>query len=308
MTTIEEYFDKSVLSLYGKSRGHKGDVGLEIECEGDQPHPDSGESLGMWKTVPEGSLRNGVEYVLRTPQPIARIPEVMEYWKDLTKKCRFERSIRTSVHVHINVQALNYNEVLRFLGLYWLVEDILVTLNGRLRVGNLFCLRIRDADELVYDIFNVTSDARVMDFHPDHARYAALNLVALSKFGSLEFRFVKGMTTPRPIQYWAENLYELVHQSRGIKDLQTFLDGVQFNNILPTLEAILPPALYKSAVMRFTVEELSQMVRSNYDLSLKLSNILKRPVPVKVLSLHKKPLEDIENVTEFPIQNHSVFM
>ena len=53
----------------------------------------------------------------------------------------------------------------------------------------------------------VTADGGI--FHNENLRYAAMNLVSISKFGSLEFRALRTPTTREKVIEWADTLFTL---------------------------------------------------------------------------------------------------
>jgi hypothetical protein len=119
----------------------------------------------------------------------------------------------------VNVSDLTLNQILAAIVGYWLIETPLVDTQGPTRVGNLFCLRVSDADYIVNDLINsLESSFPLLDNNlSDNVKYAALNLNTVRRFGSLEFRFCKGTTDPKEIQQWAEFLYNMVHRFAALK-------------------------------------------------------------------------------------------
>ena len=55
-----------------------GDVGIEIEVEGNIKHIEN----DFWSTKGDGSLRNGAEYVLNYPVPMEKLPEALDSFKE----------------------------------------------------------------------------------------------------------------------------------------------------------------------------------------------------------------------------------
>lgn len=204
--TVGEYLGKNVVP---------GDIGIEVEVEFDGP-PAIVET-DTWRTTEDGSLRNGVEYVLRSPIKHSSLQKALAELEANTGEASFQESIRTSVHVHINAGAMTWEQVFAATVAYLLVENILVEPHGSFRKGNLHCLRAKDADSFV----NMLCDSiRILKspnstFAPiplfsDRYRYASLNLCALGKYRSMEFRFLRGMTDTKDIYFWTDVLYMLV--------------------------------------------------------------------------------------------------
>lgn len=276
---IEKHFEKP-LSTFFDGKTKKGDIGIEIECEGSVI---SGlpESTTYWKAVPEGSLRNGIEYVLKNPVNVERLDDALLEWGKLTYLNKFEPSIRTSVHIHINVSGLNYSEYIRALGVYWLVENLLVGLNGTVREGNLFCLRAKDANNSVSYVLDALANLQMINPHPESFKYSALNLVALAKYRSMEFRFIRGTVSTKIMKFWAENLFSFVHKTRDTRDLGKVLESIDFSDVRPFLRQALTPALYSAVTKRYEPHELNTLVCENYNYVSKLDAILKKELPTR---------------------------
>jgi hypothetical protein len=216
--------DKTVAEYFG-CRSRNADVGIEIECEGKTVSFEPGTSI-FWNSVPDGSLREGgIEYVIRQPIKIAKLDEAMGEWSELTKVAEFKPSIRTSVHVHRNVTNFTLRQVYTQYCFFWLVENMLVEANGKDRVGNMFCLRICDAEELFKGVIRGLKTQKFFQgIATDHYRYAALNPSALGKYGTLEWRFIKGLTNSKEIALWVRNLYLASTEISKFKSPQEVVD------------------------------------------------------------------------------------
>lgn len=200
-------------------RPTKGDIGLEIEMEGNKFPKD--EIVAPWAYHKDGSLRgqDNAEYVLKAPIEFNRVPEAVDKLFDMLKTygSKLDESNRTSVHVHLNVQKFHLNRLTAFLALYFSVEELLTAWCGEHRVGNLFCLRARDATAIVSQIRKfIASDGRY-DLR-EHHHYAGLNANALYKFGSLEIRTLRGVSDPQIILDWVSVLQRLYELSKDFPD------------------------------------------------------------------------------------------
>ena len=166
-----------------------GDVGLEIEVEGNKfkkeyiPKP--------WMYTHDGSLRGEdcAEYLLRNPISFNEVPEACyKLWEMMENYGSvLDDSNRTSVHVHLNFGREYKNRVCCFVSLFFIVEEILMEWCGDHRVGNLFCLRGKDAPAIVSKIKEFLTDDNLNSL-PTGLHYANLNIHALQKMGSIEVR------------------------------------------------------------------------------------------------------------------------
>lgn len=196
----------------------KGMIGIELEMEG------TGllrrlltvvNGIG-WAVHNEGSLRNGgLEYVLTEPCKIGdEGPLLAGIYREMTDAgTRLNLSSRCSTHVHINAAGLKINQLASVVILWAVLEDVLVNWCGEKRAGNLFCLRFSDCDTAAVRWSDAFKRGR-FDF-PEQYRYLALNGNALSKFGSLEFRTLRGADNPDLVLKWIECLLRLRELGEG---------------------------------------------------------------------------------------------
>jgi len=189
-------------------------IGLELENEALKAvnWPD----VRGWAFHNEGSLRGyGFEYVQQSPD---RIKETFILLKSLleTIKARIGKvsnSIRTSTHVHFDCTQYTFLDIINFSCLYWMLESFLSHYCGESRKGNLFCLRLKDAAAgqiLLQDSIRSGVPYGVPLIRNDY-RYSSLNFSSLGKFGSLEFRMLRGTDDYETIVNWV-NALEAVKQ------------------------------------------------------------------------------------------------
>lgn len=191
------------------ARAVAGEVGIEIECEGNNL---AKRISKYWTTHADGSLRGeSIEYVLNGPISREAVGDALKVLNDELKArgSVVNESYRTSVHVHLNAQTMKIRTVFNQLILYMLFEDLLVEYCGKDRVGNLFCLRAQDAENLIQVLSDALKSGNYGYFNGDHLRYAAVNVNALSKYGSLEFRAFRGTTDPKAIAEWVSILLKI---------------------------------------------------------------------------------------------------
>lgn len=195
-----------------------GEVGVEVEVEGRRlpKEPDL-----PWVYHVDHSLRGAenAEYVLDKPVLFSEIDgHVDGLYAMLTKaKATLDDSNRTSVHVHLNVQPFFLNRLASLMGLYFTFEEIFAEWCGEHRVGNLFCLRAKDAPAIVSQIRRFIRTGMQAPLR-DHHHYAGLNGNAIHKFGSLEFRTLRGVSDPSVIKTWVSILRRLYDLSEVYTD------------------------------------------------------------------------------------------
>lgn len=199
-----------------------GEIGIEIELEG--------KNVGQinargWSNEADGSLRGeSAELVLRVP--VDR-EEVREYLDRVTAGIKKASAVpvdtgRAGVHVHVNVQELTVKELFNLICGYLIFEVPLTRFCGGHREGNLFCLRARDAEQLISVIVRSLREKNFWEY-ADNIRYAALNLSSLAKYGSLEFRAMRSTVDMDCIHKWVTYITKIKDWSKQFNDPQEII-------------------------------------------------------------------------------------
>lgn len=196
---------------YNETPFPEGYYGVEIESAG--PFTDTERHDDLWAVTGDGSVdRGGLELVLRRPLPLNEAKmAVTQVYRDLMPRTR--SSMRAGVHVHVNVNTWSLRRLMTFLAAYYCFEDAIVHRFGPDRQGNLFCMRLSDADNINDAIEGVLADfpsRGVSGFESDAIRYSALNLKAVYLRGSIEFRAMQTPTAPAPVRDWLSFLGRFV--------------------------------------------------------------------------------------------------
>jgi hypothetical protein len=194
---------RTIIELFPGLRQYPGEIGIEIEMEGERLHL---HPLSYWTENHDNSLRgNSVEWVLNQPVVREDVAKRLQYLDKRLKKNEAEcvPSDRCGVHVHLNCQQLTVTQVFNIVTLYLMFEEPLLRYCGDERQGNLFCLRASDAEQLIAYLVDcrITSN---FGGPRNQYRYAALNIEALRKFGSLEFRSLPTPQNVTDIQTWID--------------------------------------------------------------------------------------------------------
>lgn len=204
--TIREFYG------FGKTQG---DLGIEIELEGSRlPRIDT----EYWATELDHSLKaqEAYEYVSCGPKTFEEARASLEELNHVLKenKSIVHNSYRAGVHCHVNVQELTWKELANFLTLAICFESILLEDCGEDRAGNLFCLRVRDAEGVIDQWSDVYTGGRLTRDSLVHMKYAFTNLSSVPRFGSLEFRGMRSTTDPKVLLPWFEKLLALREASQ----------------------------------------------------------------------------------------------
>lgn len=190
-------------------RRKQGDVGVEIEVEGNRLPKDG---LLHWRVERDGSLRGeSAEYVLRNPLSLGGLDVALAELKQAyaEKNSVINQSVRTGIHVHVNVQELTVNQLFNLVAIYFIVEKQLLNWCGKTRVGNLFCLGVSNAEGLLHYIKNSITAKDLEVLHTDDIRYSSLNLKAVCEYGSVEFRSMASTDDFERVRDWAHTLVRM---------------------------------------------------------------------------------------------------
>lgn len=171
--------------------------GVEVEVETQRQIPEFFNFPGghvYWTVTADNSLRvpqggSAVEYVMVKP---LRLEPTQKRVDDLYRYlAQFQPldSYRTSVHVHVNYNAVTGKQFLNALILSVIFDEMFVALMRPHRVGNNFCLRIKDAEGWLEGATKALTSPG-FNFHKFHGigRYSSVNLESLAKFGTIEYR------------------------------------------------------------------------------------------------------------------------
>ena len=204
-------------------------IGIEIEMEGlrntgDLRIPDS------WHVTVDGSLRGAgaVEFVTNGPIQYKNTKQELDKLREsLIKHISPKGNIsgRTGVHVHLNVQDYDNNKLFTLIGMYLILEDLLVEWCGEDRICNIFCLRLQDADAILPNLIEakIYDDLRHIG---EGYKYAALNIGALFRYGTLEFRALPTPENFDRIEEWINIIYTLKEKAKNYGDIREIVEYI----------------------------------------------------------------------------------
>lgn len=181
-------------------------VGIEIEVENIAAA--FNDPYGVWSYRADGSLRNsGVEWVsvpLKGPEIVAGL---VDFFERIPHNYHF--SPRTSIHFHFDVRDKTLDQLKSIVLTYLAVEPLLYKFVGGDRDKNVFCVPLWET-YLVNDLSSFI-EKRLIRESMQETRYAGLNLDAIRKFGTIEFRQLGGTDDLNKILTWI-NLLMRVYQ------------------------------------------------------------------------------------------------
>lgn len=253
-----------------------GEYGIEIEVEGAGLKE---MQTATWVTERDGSLRGNypdqaAEFVFKKPLAFNESIKAINslFRSQRTAGARFDFSFRTSIHVHMNMLNYTLPQIYNTIYTYFLVEDVLVEYCGASRKANRFCLTANAAEgilDIVKHIF--VQGERGIDeikrLNGDAVRYAALNLHGLRKYGSLEFRAMRGTDDIETIVNWLTALHNLKEFATKYKSVADIHDEFLHQGPKDFLKAVLGD-VYEA----FSIPEEEQMLNRSFSITLDLAH------------------------------------
>lgn len=188
----------------------EGLLGVEVEVEGESlPDVDTDD----WRTENDYSLRGeSREYVMREPRSLDETVTCLNTLKERLNNSVYYETPRAGVHVHVNVQNLTVVELYNAITATYLLETILTKYCGAHREGNLFCLRVCDAEYQAHVVEESATEHNLEVLNNEMIRYSALNLNALRKYGSIEYRAMRSTADFEVLKVWCNVLHNIRQQ------------------------------------------------------------------------------------------------
>jgi len=234
---------KTLLSL-DRSRWKTDLYGVEIEVEGVRLPTPEHLSEDVWRVERDGSLkaREAWEYVTPGPLSLKGVADSLKVLQDTYDKLnsKIDESIRAGVHVHMNVQDWNIKQVMTFATCYYLLEYPLLKWCGPAREGNLFTHRTGDAEYVLFRVLKSLNTRNLKYLKDDIIRYASLNFCSLFKYGSLEFRGMRGTGKLDDIMLWVTIIDDLREASETFSDPVDVISSMSGDGELEFLRRCLP--------------------------------------------------------------------
>lgn len=203
---LNEYSSKGIIPFpYG--------VGIEIELEFDNV-PRIEQDMTYWNIVPDGSLKNGMEFVVKEPLYSNSIPTALKELNSMLKKhskSKVRLSERTSLHIHVDARDMSREQISNFVMVYTAFESVLFKYCGEERKNNVFCISPTTSATLINTLgsFILGGDTRAGNVVRRYSKYTSINLATLSKYGSIEIRGHEGTHNSAQIITWINILLSI---------------------------------------------------------------------------------------------------
>lgn len=285
LVEYDKYPIKDVLGLRSKFDCKHDSVGIELEAEFPPSEEPRMVGTDTWYTVGENSLRNGCEYLSRKPVYIEDIPKhCAELFIGLgASRKKLRKSIRTSTHVHVNVMHKTAKEILGAVAFYALVEGLLFNKVPKERRGNLFCLRMSDAEYIWHDLHHTIlgalegSERFFRNFDQDRHKYGALNFASIRRIGTLEFRFLEAHLNEKDLTMWVDLIQRMVYTGAKLS-VREHLELYDRMSVVQYLIKILGEDHTRFLTEGLSTTDINNLMHMNYDYVHDMAFFLDRPI------------------------------
>lgn len=242
-------------------------VGVEIEMENvPRGQLDKHRRVGspFWDVKEDGSLRNGRELVLSQAMVGSQLSAALNYFFDNFSK--YTISPRTSIHVHLNMrQETDTVESLRnMVMLYYMYEDAYFSIADESRKWCSYCMPL-DSNVSPFlaelaktePVLPVLEDRLVRMNRNNTDRYYGLNLAALQRYGTLEFRHFPLVDDRRRLFDWIRLLMELKSAATTVSVEGPMEHIIRRPEDLRRLESLMP--LFGSEVLGRVADQVAML-------------------------------------------------
>mgnify|MGYP001605517322 FL=1 len=184
-----------------------GWVGIEVEVE------NAGRAIVepyVWYQKQDGSLRNhGTEWV-SYPLPTNQIEKSLMWLYRCVLHSKVDFSVRTSIHIHLNVRNMTLDQILSLIIAYMAVEKLLFKFEGTGRYKSIFCVPLEECSLL--DTLQTYVEHSFLGEY--WMKYTAFNLCPITSFGTIEFRHMHGTKDVKKIMDWIALIQRLEMYAR----------------------------------------------------------------------------------------------
>lgn len=230
--------------------------GLELELEGHNVALNDVATRG-WRRNHDGSLRGGpgnaIEYTTQGSKSFEDTQKLVTnlFKKFKEHKIKFNDSIRTSTHVHLNFSDKPIKQAFNFFILFTMLEEVLQHYSGEDRKGNLFCISTREAEGIMGVLASAVARCDFSGFAGDRYKYSACNLSCLYKFGTVEVRTMRGAVSADQVNTWVSILNDMYEYSLNMVSPVDLVRDLSLFGADELMKRIFKPENYKALMSSF---------------------------------------------------------
>lgn len=246
-------------------------IGVECEIEGLHKIP-ALSVRSYWYAAHDNSLREigdllSVELVTKFPLCGKDLSAALSEYSKIIMGAKSPPifSARTSTHIHVDVRDISLDQLYRFIILYTIFERVLFKWVGEDRDSSNFCVPFYKAEGDIFESLSSDIENGLSDLYKvlsDRNRYAAFNLAALKKYGSVEFRHLHGTGDKEKIKTWINIIMSLkkyaVSSEEPLPDIPT---NMSMCGHIPYLHKVFGEPLSRELIRHGTREHLLLGIR-----------------------------------------------
>jgi hypothetical protein len=199
----------SVFSWFKGGKIREGALfGIELEVEGEPRVTPLGALYKYFNSVPDGSLRDGVELV-SIPLTFEQAQEAADMYTAYCANIRVNLSPRCSTHIHVNIQDMEYEQLRSFIWLAAALEPVLLRYCSELRNHNTYTVPMYNATNLVQWWRDLLKHMQAGNRDNVQAmltggapKYCAVGAFRMYEYGTIEFRMFPGCKDGRKLMGW----------------------------------------------------------------------------------------------------------
>lgn len=186
-------------------------IGVEVEVEGCRTT--NGVDFNLWEVKEDNSLRdNGREFTTRGGLFGNDLNWAVDNLMLAAVANKWKISERTGIHIHMDCRSLEHKEFALLCLTYALIEKSLFRWIGDDRDANVHCAPwyAAENDLKLVSAMMLNDNKEIWDANVKGVqRYSALNLQALSKFSTVEFRHMKTSFSAERLKLWINVLMSM---------------------------------------------------------------------------------------------------
>lgn len=217
------------------------ETGIELEMEQTPVGHNRRQALSsFWEVHNDGSLRGGLEFVLREPMYGTKLSAAIRAFFEHVQPTVTPRA---STHIHLNMfdDVATPETVRTLVALTFVLEDGLF---GIADMNRKWCGYAQPLDDLDIDtmtaVMQVTDDEEsisrmVRQLGQQSSRYYGLNLASLTKYGSIEFRYFPTAPSAEVLRSWVcltHSLRKVALRLTTEELLDALSDGTSYTRLL----------------------------------------------------------------------------
>lgn len=201
-------------------------MGVEVEVDNDGSHDDISlpdNYSPEWSRKHDGSLSNGYEYVLAAPLKGQGLVDAV--YKLYESPTTVYRTYTGSTHIHVNMMdGVSVDALRTMVLLSYAFESLLYYVGDNTRQWCGYANRLTSApSEVLESIINGSDGSRFLRATSDAGRYYGLNLTALNKYGTVEFRYFPTAESAEELLGWIKLVQNFKRASIEIGSMEALI-------------------------------------------------------------------------------------